>query len=178
MIEKALDTVKICFTDLESVFGEDQGKEDAINDLENQLEAAKIELKLTKTDLENQIGQLKEQLLNTKEIVALELEFKFEDEKKSLLDNFKKAENQFDEEIKHLKTVLAEREIDESRFTELNKTINDRMEVSKEIEDIRESMKSQIQLKEDELDDLRGAIGHFQKALEDSRMREMEAKMS
>lgn len=56
MIEKALDTVKICFTDLESVFGEDQGKEDAINDLENQLEAAKIELKLTKTDLENQIG--------------------------------------------------------------------------------------------------------------------------
>jgi hypothetical protein len=38
--------------------------------------------------------------------------------------------------------VIAEKEIDQSRFTELNKTLNEQKDISKEIDAIRESTKS------------------------------------
>ena len=81
MIEKTLETVKSSFGELEHIFKEDQEKADKINDLENQLEEAQNELKLTKNDLQNQIKQLKESLENSKDIAALELKFEFEEEK-------------------------------------------------------------------------------------------------
>jgi hypothetical protein len=39
--------------------------------------------------------------------------------------------------------------------------LNERLDIGKEIEDIRDSMDSQIKLKDDELEELRSAIGHF-----------------
>lgn len=176
MIEKSMERVTESFTMLETIFGVDQKNFEKINELETELEEAQNLLETTKIDLQSQINLLKEQLLNTKEIVALELSFKFEDEKQTLKESFQEISSKFDKEIEHLKIVIAEKEIDQSRFTELNKTLNEQKDISKEIDAIRESTKSQIQLKEDELDDLRGAIGHFQKALEESRMREMNAK--
>lgn len=176
MIEKSLENVKECFDTIGDLFKVDQDQFEQISELEDQLLDAQQALLKTKLEFEAQIKDLKEQLENSRDLVQLEYSFKFEDKKKELVLSCRESEARFESEIRQLKQTIEEKQIDECRFTELNKTLNERLDIGKEIEDIRDSMDSQIKLKDDELEELRSAIGHFQKALEDSRMREMNSK--
>jgi predicted DNA-binding protein YlxM (UPF0122 family) len=72
-------------------------------------------------------------------LASLELRFEFEESKKALNDGFKDTESRLEEEINLLKMQMVDKEIDQNRFTEMNKAINDRLDINKEIEDIKES---------------------------------------
>lgn len=176
MIEKTLESVNESFLSLNSAFGQDQEKAEIILNLESQIEDLQTQLKDTKYELENQISDLKEQLTNVKDVVTLELQFEFDDRKKQLSEDYIQKESELDEEIKILKLQMMDKEIDQTRFTEMNKALNDKLDINKEIDEIKEATVSQLKLKDDELQELRDAIGFFQKALEESRMREMNSR--
>lgn len=177
LIEGILTQVKSTFFNLSSLFETDNSNVLRIAQLEEELEYVQQELELKQHGFDQQIQALTDQLESVRETVAMEFEFKMKEEASSLEKTYKESESKFESEIAILKGLITEREIDQTRFTEMVKCATEQGDIRTEIQDLKETLNKQLALKDTELDELRAAISGFHRALEESRMRELKYAM-
>lgn len=177
LIENILTQVKSSFSLMMSQFDIDNSNVQRIAQLEEEYEALKAELALKSNSYETQIQALTDQIQSARELAILEFDFKLSEEKSNLEGVLEEQRNRHSSEVEILKAIIAEKEVDQIRFTEMVKSLTEQRDIRIEIEDLKETLNKQLALKDTEIDEMRSAIAGFHKALEESRMRELRYAM-
>ena len=177
LIENIMNQVKENFSELSSLFEKDNSNCLRIAELEEELETTKIELQQKSIHLESQVLALTDQLQCARELAGIEFEFKLKEEQSRLEAQVTEISKKQESEIQILKAMIAEKEVDQTRFTEMVKSVTEQQDIRTEIEDLKETLNKQVALKDTEIDEMRAAIVGFHKALEESRMRELKYSM-
>jgi len=176
MIEMALDRVRNVFSDMSTLYSTRTDENNLIQNLTEELKNLQENSKKSKSTLEYKLQELQLSYDTLKETLDSELKFKYQREIETKVGILMKKNDDLSSQLSLSKEKLGERRIDEEKFNQMNLRLKEKDNVINEKNNINETMKAQIKLKEGEIEEMRTAIGYFQSALEESRVREMNNK--
>jgi chromosome segregation ATPase len=177
MIEMALEEVKSAFSEISELYKGQAENEDKVDELTTQITQLEENSQTIEHEAELKFSQLQLEHKGLKESLESEFKMKLGRELEESVKAISKERDDLLVQLNLSKQKLTERRIDEEKFNQMNLRLKEKDNVISEKMNINQTMKAQIKLKESEIEEMRTAIGYFQSALEESRVREMNNKM-